>query len=118
MDGRIQKPLREFAREKFGVDFVDAITDRGGLLRHLPGAENEGYVENMLQNIQVSLTAHNSKGIIMAGHQECAGYPIPGDQKRKEVVDAANLLRGKFAGIEIIPVFVVENEGGWKVENL
>lgn len=106
MDGRIQEPLRKFATKRFGVQFVDAVTDRGGLLRHLPEIESKGYIENMLTNIKVSRDVHHSKGVVMAGHQKCAGYNIPDEQKKKEVLEAANLIRRELPELEVIPVFV------------
>ena len=118
MDGRIQKPLRDFAIKKFVVTYVDAITDRGGLLRSLSEEKNETYLSNMIENIQVSLTSHKSKGIVIAGHKHCAGYPISDDQKKKEVLYAADLIRNSIPGVEVVPVFVSEDDPLWKVELL
>lgn len=118
MDGRIQKPLREFATQRFQVDHADTITDRGGLLRHLAEEDNADYVDNMMEDIQVSLKAHNSKGVVIAGHESCAGYPIPDDQKKREVVHAAGLIRSSAPGVEVIPVFVRKSEPQWEVEVL
>jgi carbonic anhydrase len=117
MDGRIQEPLREFAVSKFDSDFEDSITDRGGLLRNL-AQNNEDLVENILQDIKVSLEAHKSKAVVIAGHQSCAGYPIPDDQKKKEILAAARKLGSKFPGVEIVPVFVCEKGSDWVVEEL
>ncbi len=117
MDGRIQKPLRDFAIEKFGVSVADVITDRGGLLRHLSG-ESAGYIDNILRSVQVSLEAHESTGIIIAGHQKCVGYSTTDEKKKKEIRQAAYLLEENFPDVEIIPVFVKEGEPEWKVEEL
>ena len=117
MDGRIQEPLRRFAVSHFDVDFVDVVTDRGGILRNWSEG-NSGLVENFFQDIMVSLQLHKSRGIIVAGHQECAGYPVPDDKKKEEVLEVSKLIKERVGEAKVVPVFVFESNGKWQAEIL
>lgn len=54
MDGRIQKPVARFGRQKFGARFADTITEAGlaGLFQENLSDE---FVSNLKKKINVSL---------------------------------------------------------------
>ena len=72
MDGRVQIPVIEFLRKRFGVEHVDTITEPGPnriLALHSDG----GPAASILSRVALSVEKHGSVGIAVAGHFDCAG---------------------------------------------
>ncbi|KKQ35269.1 MAG: hypothetical protein US51_C0010G0002 [Microgenomates group bacterium GW2011_GWA2_37_6] len=113
MDGRVQDPVAEFGREKFDVRFADTITE-AGLVGLFQSNLSDEFVSNLKKKIAVSIEKHHSKGIIIHGHQECAGNPIDDETHKEHVRKAARFIRNFAPDTEVIPVFVVKKDGEWK----
>lgn len=119
MDGRVQEPILHFGQEKFGVKYADTITEAG-----LVGLLAKDNIDPVLLNpikekILISLEKHHSKGIIVHGHQECAGNPVEDEQHKKDVLKAAKTIGVLISSnTQIIPAFVKRSEKGWIVEEL
>ena len=75
MDGRTQLPVNEWMKEKFGVDFVDTITEPGpnGVLTN----NKVPLVSSIKDRVLISVNGHGSKTIALVGHHDCAGNPGP-----------------------------------------
>lgn len=113
MDGRVQDPVAKFGREKFGAMFADTITE-AGLVGLLQSSLSDEFVSNLKKKIIVSIGKHHSKGIIVHGHQDCAGNPVPDETHKEHVKKAAQFVRKLAPDTEIIPLFVVKKDGEWK----
>jgi len=117
MDGRVQDPIAEFGRKKFNVLFADTITEAGlvGLLE----ANDTGSLigESIKKKLLISVGKHHSKGIIVHGHQECAGNPVEDGLHKDHVKKAAEFIK-TLVDVLVIPVFVKRGENGWEVEEL
>lgn len=133
MDGRIHNILVKFGKEKFDAMYPDTITEAGlvGLLSLLqsPEATADGgqakdtadkfFLDSLKKKIQISLEIHHSKGIIVHGHEECAGNQIDDEQHKKNVLKAANLVRSMINNsVPVISVFVVRANHGWTIQEL
>jgi carbonic anhydrase len=119
MDGRVQDPILRYGRKKFGVKYADTITEAGivGLL----AKENvdPDLLDSIKKKILISLEKHHSKGIIVHGHEECAGNPVDEDQHKKDVLKTAKTIDVLVQkDIQIIPVYVKRSKKEWIVEGL
>lgn len=121
MDGRIQQTIRLFGQKKFHAEYPDTITGPGevGLLAQDP---SDGILFQLKQELSVSLDNHHSKGIIVHGHQECAGNPVDDkthiEQIKKSVEVIHNLIHGK---VPVVGVFVKrspKDSSEWIVEEI
>jgi len=118
MDGRVQSPIAEYGKTRYRVLHPDTITEAGlvGLLTHNPSAE---LLDSIKKKVLVSVEKHHSKGIIVHGHQNCAGNPVEDNQHREETKKAAGIIKSFVPeDLEVKPVFVVKNESNWVVEEL
>lgn len=129
MDGRVQEPVLAFGQKKFGVEYADTITEAGlvGLL-----AKNDVdpiLLDSIKKKILISLEKHHSRGIVVHGHEECAGNPVDDEQHKKDTLKSAEVTAALIQkDIPIIPVFVrrsssarrrsPEGDSGWIVEEL
>src|SRR3989344_4425383 len=119
MDGRVQDPVAELGRQKFGVQFADTITE-AGLVGKLAADEIDPDLKESLRFkiADVSAGKHHSKGIIVHGHQECAGNPVPDENHKLQIKKAAEFVRLLVPNVPVIPVFVIKQNGGWQVIEL
>jgi carbonic anhydrase len=118
MDGRVQEPVAKYGRDKFGVLYADTITEAGlvGLLSNNPSQE---LLESIKKKILISVQKHHSKGIIVHGHQQCAGNPVEDELHKEQVIEAARVVRDFVTeDIEVQPVFVIKKENIWSVEEI
>ena len=116
MDGRVQDPVTEFGRKKFDAQFADTITE-AGLVGELAADEIDSSLKESIRFklVDISLEKHRSKGVIVHGHQECAGNPVPDEVHKENVRKAAGFIRSLVPGLQVIPVFVIKEEESWKV---
>ena len=119
MDGRVQRPVGDFGRQKFKTIYPDTITEAGlvGLLAQ------EKPDENLLSSIQkkltISLEKHHSKGVVVHGHAECAGNPVP-DDIHKDNIRATVLVISRLINqqVPVVGVFVKKENDQWVCEEV
>ena len=119
MDGRVQDPISQYGKKRYGVKYMDTITEAGlvGVLGS-PSVDKQ-LLESIKNKILISLEKHHSKGIVVHGHQECAGNPVDETLHREQTVDAASVIRSFVpSDLEIMPVFVVRDGENWIIEEL
>lgn len=118
MDGRVQDPAADFGRQKFDAKYPDTITEAGivGLISNNPDPK---FVENLKFKLLVSIDKHHSKGIVVNGHQECAGNPVEDEQHKEDVRKSVEFIKILIGNrIPIVGVFVIRDRENWKVEEI
>ena len=119
MDGRVQKPVAEVGRSKFGAEYPDTITEAGlvGLLA-LRNPE-QSLLSSLEKKINISIQRHNSRGIVVHGHEDCAASDAVSEkQHERDILKSAELIKLMFPGISVVPVFVKRKGEAWTVEEL
>lgn len=114
MDGRVQEVRAKFGRQKFNAEHPDTITEAGivGLLSKNP---DTNFVENLKFKILVSLDKHNSTGILIDGHQECAGNPVSDEQHKLDIKKSVQYIKKLLnRKIPVHGIFIVRDGGNWK----
>ena len=117
MDGRVQYPVAEYGKKRYGVLYPDTITEAGmvGLLANNPSRE---LLDSVKQKVLISVEKHHSKGIVVHGHQNCAGNPVEDELHKQHVLKAAREIREMAPDLEVMPVFVIKKDRDWIVEEL
>jgi|SRR3990167_3079827 len=118
MDGRVQSPVVEFGRAKFGADYPDTITEAGivGLISNNP---DSAFVENLKLKLIISIEKHHSKGIVVDGHQECAGNPVSDEKHKEDVIKSVEFVRSLTEDkVPVTGIFVVRRNNTWKAEEI
>jgi carbonic anhydrase len=118
MDGRCQEPVLAFGQKKFNAKYADTITE-AGLVGLLARNADRKLLKALKLKINISLEKHHSKGIIIHGHQECAGNPVEDKQHKKDVLKTAKTIAALIQNnTQIIPVFIKRDGHSWVVEML
>lgn len=103
IDGRIQGPLSEWIRQRSGADYVDTVTEPG-MDKRL--SEDAATAEALRKKAVISVRAHGSRMIVVSGHADCAGNPVPDDVHRRQIAECARAAESWGTGAEVIGVFV------------
>lgn len=122
MDGRCQQAVATFGQKKFAAEYPDTITEAGlvGLLAKKPVDQN--LLQSIKKKINISLEKHHSKGMIIHGHQECAGNPVDDKSHRGQVRKIVRVIRAMTKKkAPVVGVFVKRSNSKlnkWRIEEL
>lgn len=114
MDGRVQLPVINYLKKKYGTEYVDMVTEPGPNKILSDGAEQK-LIESIFHRIDISVNKHGSTHIAVIGHHDCAGNPVGEEEQRVHTLKAVEVIRDKLKNIVVIGLWV--NEMG-KVEEV
>ena len=114
MDGRVQLPVIRYLQHRFNVDYVDTITEAGPDLI-LSESKDTIAVKTIFDRLDISVEKHNSVGIAIVGHHDCAGNPAPEEDHMKHIQKSVTLLRQQYEELEIIGLWV---DASWEVHEI
>ena len=114
IDGRVQLPIIHYLQNRFNVEYVDSITEAGPNLI-LSEKKNSPNTQLMLEKLNISIEKHNSIGVAIVGHHDCAGNPAPLNDQIIHIKKSIIYLRQHFKNIEIIGLWLDEN---WEVHEI
>ncbi|MBT9174803.1 MAG: hypothetical protein DDT22_00465 [candidate division WS2 bacterium] len=108
IDGRVQEPVIKFLKEKYGVAYVDMITE--------PGPEkvlsvNIDFltIEALRKKVEISLFKHDSKLVSVVGRYDCAGNPVDKDEQVAQILTSLTIVKSWGYECEVIGLWVDEN---------
>jgi len=113
IDGRTQNPVSQWIKANYSVDYVDTVTE--------PGCDkvllevDYGKVEHIKSNLLISIKAHNSSLIVIAGHHDCAGNPVSKEEHLTQIKKSINIIKSWNFPVKVIGVWVNDQ---WKVEQI
>ena len=105
MDGRTQLPVIEYLQRRFGVSFVDMITEPG-INRVLAESGDSPLVQSILSRCAVSVERHHSVGLAVVGHDDCAGNPVSENEQHRHIRQAVERLAARYPRMDIIGLWV------------
>jgi len=135
MDGRVQEVVAEFGRKKFGAEFPDTITEAGlvGKLARLqlPSQSDGGQaqenpdqalLDSIKNKLDISLDKHHSRGIVVHGHQECAGNPVEDGRHKDDIQKSVQQIKSLINyAVLVVGVFVKrssQDPSKWEIEEV
>jgi hypothetical protein len=111
IDGRIQLPVIAYLQNRFGVDYVDNVTEAGPV-GILSGSYESTDAVSIFKRIEVSVQAHASLGIAIVAHHDCAGNSISDSEQIQQIYKCLKILSNQFSQLEVIGLWLDES---WKV---
>lgn len=104
IDGRTHEPLVQWVREHLHVDHVDLVTQPGAdaALSSCP----RGICDGIRERLCVSVTAHASRVVVIAGHDDCAANPVSAEQHRRHIAEAVREVEGWNLDVRIVGVWI------------
>jgi hypothetical protein len=111
IDGRVQRPVSDWMRIQYSIDFVDTITQPGPEKTLTQGPQ--AIIGAMRANVDVSVSAHESKLIAIAAHHGCAGNPVSDEEHQAQVRAACHVVAEWGLPVRVVALWVNE---WWQVE--
>jgi len=110
IDGRVQKPIIEFAIKRFGVDYVDIITEPGPD-KVLSENKSMDIIESIKRRVLLSIERNSSKNIIIAGHHDCKANPVEEKVHYRQIKESVDKIKEWNLEVDVYGVWVGK---GWK----
>ena len=114
MDGRVQIPVITYLKERFKVDYVDVVSEPGPN-RILADGTDLQQLESIWARVEISITKHDSRGIAVIGHYDCAGNPVDESDQHLHTAAAVRRVRDRFGSVSVIGLWV---NCDWEVSEL
>lgn len=114
MDGRAQTSVIQYLQKRFHAEHVDMITEPGPN-RILAEGQDAAAIASIQSRVLLSVERHQSVGIAVIGHHDCAGNQSSAVQQNQDTVVAVRRIRTTFPDIPVIGLWLNE---GWKIEEL
>jgi hypothetical protein len=105
MDGRTQLPVIELLKKKYGVDYVDTITEPGPV-KYLSDNTDKAVIDQIRKRIGISVEKHGSKAIAVVGHAECAGNPVDKRTQLGQIKESLELIKTWGFGCDLLGIWV------------
>lgn len=115
MDGRTQIPVIEYMKKKYGVDYVDMITEPGPI-KILAENKDETMLNSIKRRVEISTIKHGSKHIAIAGHHDCAGNPVEKEMQLKQILKSIKTIRSWGFKGEIVGLWIGEDWKAYEVK--
>ena len=110
MDGRVQEPALAWMKAKYGLDYVDVITEPGPV--KLMTEPDPVVIESIRKRVLISVEKHHSNVIAIAGHHDCAGNPAARDEQVAQIRKSIELLKTWNLNVTLIGLYVTDD---WSV---
>lgn len=108
MDGRVQEPTINWLKQKYGLDYVDSVTEPGPDKMLTMGKPEQ--VESIKSRVLISVNAHGSDTIFIAAHHDCAGNPVSKEEHIKQVKECINIIKSWDLPVKnIVGAWIDEN---------
>jgi len=111
IDGRTQLPITEWIKKNYDVDFVDMITEPGVDKMLSQGGAEE--ITAIKSKVLISINAHHSNVIVVAGHHDCAGNPVPKEEHLNQIRKGVQTIRSWNLPVRVIGVWINDK---WNIE--
>ena len=92
MDGRAQVPVIEYLGTKYGLDYVDMITEAGPVGK-LPEGTDSVTTDSIRSRVEISVVKHGSDLIAVVAHHDCAGNPVDKARQLEQLRSAVQAVR-------------------------
>jgi hypothetical protein len=114
MDGRTQDPVTQFLRDRYGVEYVDQITEPGIVKRLASGGGGSEPSHAWLrQKVSISTDHHHSSVIAVVAHAECAGNPVDRSTQVEQLQTAVERVRSWQPSATVVGLWVEPQAGDW-----
>lgn len=111
IDGRTIRPVMNWIQINHSIDFVDMVTEPGP--DKLLSEGTPAQIADVKTKVLVSVNAHGSKLICIAGHHDCAANSVSEEEHRRLIRQAAQVIAAWGLSVQVIGLWVNQ---WWQVE--
>lgn len=109
IDGRAQGPVTDWVKMNGQIQYIDMITVPGADKVLAQGTSSQ--IEPIKQSVLISVNAHKSSIVAIAGHHDCAANPVSQDEHFAHIRAAMQVIASWGLPVRIVGLWV--NEWGY-----
>ena len=113
IDGRSLIPTVTWLKEKYNLDFIDTVTEPG--VDKIIANKNNEKTAQIKTKVLISIRAHGSSLIAIAGHHDCAGNPVSKQEHIELIKKSIYTIKSWNYPTKIVGIWVNEK---WQVEHV
>lgn len=113
IDGRTQQPVAQWIKEHYHVAYIDMVTEPGADKALATGTA--GLVDALKAKVNISINAHYSTVVAIAGHHGCAANPVSQEEHRSHILSAVQRIAQWGLPITVVGLWVGPE---WQVESV
>ena len=113
MDGRTQLPVIEYLKTRYGVEYVDTITEAGPV--RILSNPMDPAVGSIIGRVELSVSEHGSGLVAVVAHADCAGNTVAEEEQRRQITESARHLAERFPAVTVVGLWIGED---WGVEHV
>lgn len=110
IDGRVQVPVIEYIKERYGCAIVDVVTMPGPDLLLSQSAE-QNKIGCITEAVGLSRDRNGSRHLAIAGHHDCRANPVTEEVHREQIRGAVSVLNGLLGEEMLVVGLWVDGDG-------
>ena len=114
IDGRTQLPVIGYLEKRFGVDYVDMVTEPAPAMI-LAENKNNAQLGSIQHRLKISLEKHGSEYVAVIAHHDCAGNPVDKETQLAQIQKSIKTIRTWGFKGALLGLWVDEN---WLVHEI
>lgn len=114
MDGRVQLPVINYLRERYGVPYVDSVTEAGPV-RFLADEGESREAACILRRVGISVNTHGPKVVAIVAHADCAGNGVDDAAQKLQLERSVDLVAESYPGTTVVGLWLPED---WSIEEM
>jgi hypothetical protein len=111
IDGRVQEPVSTWLKHTYQLDYVDVITQPGPDKMLAESVEDRARA--IRDMVDISLKAHHSNLLAIAGHHDCVANPVAKSEHLDQIRKALHEVRLWNPPATLVGLWVNE---AWAIE--
>ena len=115
MNGTVQLPAINFAKQIWKVRWVDVITEVAPE-KILSEAKDQETVNRICQNIEASFCGQQTKRLAIVAHSGCDINKAPDDKKKEMLHRAVDFLKDRYEDTDIVGIWIDNKGNASKIE--
>ena len=113
IDGRAQISVIERIKGRFGVEYVDMITEPGA--DGVMASGSQATIDAIKQKVRLSVEKHQSRLVAVVAHHDCLANPVSREQHLEHLKQAVERVRSWGLEVRVVALWVNE---WWRAEIL
>jgi Putative carbonic anhydrase len=105
LDGRVQRPVVDYLRRTYGVDYVDLITEPGPE-RALTDPAGTRVQAAIHRNARFSVAGHDAELIAVTAHDDCLGNDADPGKRLAQLRAAQQMVTSWNLGVDVVGLWV------------
>ena len=109
IDGKTQNSVSEWIKKQYSVDYVDMVTEPG--CDRIMCETEQDAIDRIKSKVLISINAHKSSLVAVAGHHDCAGNPVSKEEHLSQIKKCIETVASWNLPIKTVGLWVNDKLG-------